>query len=179
MLFKKSKGKIIFLLDGDDYFKKNKLQFILNKFKYDKQLNFVQDKPFCNRRKKLLKLKKKLHTYSIWPSFYPTSCIAVRRSFLSAFLKSSENSKFPNLEIDARLSIYAFLKNEFITIDKSFTIYNFDPNGITSKYKKFTCGWWKKRNEAFEFMKILMKKMTVKLKPTIDYYFTKLINYNI
>ena len=179
IIYKKSKGKIIFLLDSDDYFKKDKLKYILDKFKHDKKLNFLQDKPFCSKRKKNLELKKKRHTYSIWPSFYPTSCIAMRRLFFAEFLKLSKKTQFPNLEIDARLSIYAFLKNKFKIIDKNLTIYNFDQNGIMSKYKKFSFGWWKKRNEAFGYMRFLCQKMKIKFIPSFDYYFTKLINYII
>ena len=50
-LFKKSKGEIIFLLDGDDSFKKNKLSFIFNLFKKNKNLDFVQDVPFDTKNK--------------------------------------------------------------------------------------------------------------------------------
>ena len=40
-LFKKSKGDIIFLLDGDDQFKKNKIQIVVNEFKKNKNLKFI------------------------------------------------------------------------------------------------------------------------------------------
>ena len=87
--------------------------------------------------------------------------------------------KFPNLEIDARLCIFAFLSKSFKTYQKNLTIYNFDYSGITSKYKKFSFNWWLKRNEAFDFMKILMKKMKLKFIPSLDYFLTKLINFFI
>ena len=62
---------------------------------------------------------------------------------------------------------------------KNLTIYNFDYLGITSKYKKFSLNWWKKRGEAFDFMKILMKKMKLKFIPSLDYFVTKVINFFI
>lgn len=178
-IFKKSRGNLIFLLDGDDFFKKNKLRIISKKFIENKNLKFIQDRPFDLNLKKNMILKKKNFNSSIWPSFYPTSSIAIKREFLNNFFKVSEIKKFPNLEIDARLSIYAFLNNQFNVFEKTFTIYNFDNFGITSAYKKYSLKWWKKRNEAFDFMKILMKKKKFIFIPSLDYYITKIINFFI
>ena len=36
------------------------------------------------------------------------------------------------------------LKKQFFITKKCLTIYNYDENGITSKYKKFSKFWWKK-----------------------------------
>ena len=58
----------------------------------------------------------------------------------------------------------------------SKNIYNYDENGISSKYKKFSKFWWKKRNEAFEYMISLMKKFNTKSRLGPDYYLTKIIN---
>ena len=58
-LFKKSKGELIFLLDGDDQFKKNKIQIIFNEFRKNKRLNFLQDKPYLSEKKKIHVIKKK------------------------------------------------------------------------------------------------------------------------
>ena len=87
-----------------------------------------------------------------------------------------KKKKFPNLEIDSRLVIYAFLKKDLKIINKSFTIYNFDQHGITSNYKKFSKKWWIKRKEAFDYMELLMKKLQIKIRRGPDFYFTKLIN---
>ena len=59
-LFKKSKGKIIFLLDGDDQFKKKKLNILCKKFEKNKDLKFIQDQPYLNYEKKYMQLKKKI-----------------------------------------------------------------------------------------------------------------------
>ena len=126
--------------------------------------------------KKILNLKIKKHLFSIWPSIYPTSCIAIRISYFNEFLKYIEKKKFPNLEIDSRLIIFAFLKNDLKIINKSFTVYNFDETGITSNYEKFNIKWWKKRKEAFAYMEFLMKKLKLKFSKGPDFYFTKLIN---
>jgi glycosyltransferase involved in cell wall biosynthesis len=178
-LFKISKGNIIFLLDSDDVFKKNKL-FEINKiFKKNKDIDFIQDTPFISLKKKKMVLKKKNHLFSIWPSFFPTSCIAFKKSFFLQFLKSLKQNKFSNLEIDARLSIYSYLKKQLFITNKCLTIYNYDELGISSKYKKFSKYWWKKRNEAFDYMIYLMKKFNIKLYLGPDFYLTKIINFFI
>jgi len=58
-LFKISKGNIIFLLDSDDMFRKNKLFEISKIFKKNKKINFIQDTPLINLFKKKMLLKKK------------------------------------------------------------------------------------------------------------------------
>jgi len=175
-LFQISKGNIIFLLDSDDIFKKNKLSEINKIFKKNRKIDFIQDTPINSFLKKKMLLKKKNHFFSIWPSFFPTSCIAFKRKFFDNFLKVLKKNKFSNLEIDARLSIYAYIINQFYITNKSLTIYNYDENGISSKYKKFSKFWWKKRNEAFEYMISLMKKFNTKSRLGPDYYLTKIIN---
>ena len=178
-LFKISKGNIIFLLDSDDMFRKNKLFEISKIFKKNKKINFIQDTPLKNLFKKKMLLKKKKHFFSIWPSFFPTSCITFERSFFQNFLKVLRKNEFPNLEIDARLSIYAHIRKQFFLTKKCLTIYNYDENGISSKYKKFSKNWWKKRDEAFSYMIFLMKKFDIKLFLGPDFYLTKIINFFI
>jgi len=178
-LFKKSKGEIIFFLDGDDFFDRNKIKNIVKFFENNNEINFVQDRPYLTKFKKKMSLKKKNHYSSIWPGFYPTSSIAIKRKFFLDFLKFVEKNRFSNLEIDARISMFAFLKKQFFTINKSFTKYNLDDSGITSKYKKFSILWWKKRNEAFDYLFFLHKKLKIRFNFGIDFFITKLINFFI
>ena len=51
-LFKISKGDIIFLLDSDDQFKKNKIIEINKIFQQNKKINFIQDTPLESLHKK-------------------------------------------------------------------------------------------------------------------------------
>ena len=55
--------------------------------------------------------------------------------------------------------MYANLKNKLKVLNKSYTFYNTDPKGISSKYKKFSKLWWKKRNEAFDYLQYLYRKL--------------------
>ena len=178
-LFKKSKGEIIFFLDGDDSFKKNKVENIVKFFEKNKEMDFIQDRPYMMKFKKEMYIRKKYHYFSIWPGFYPTSSIAIRRKFFLEFLKYIEKNKFSNLEVDARISMFAFLKKQFSILDKSFTNYNLDETGITSKYKKYSTLWWKKRDEAFTYLFFLHKKLKIRFSYSIDFFITKLINFFI
>ena len=60
---KKSKGKIIFLLDSDDYFNKKKLSIIVKKFIDDDKLEFLQDIPVFSDNNKNYYLRKKIHFF--------------------------------------------------------------------------------------------------------------------
>lgn len=175
-LFKISKGKIIFLLDGDDRYSSNKLKTIIKSFDKNKKLNLLQDKPFSKRKKNFLKLKTKKNIPYIWPSFYPTSCISIRRSFFKKFLKYIQANKFSNLEIDARISMFAFLSGNLFFIKKNLTYYDHDKFGIMSNYNKFSLNWWRKRNDAFDYFFFLKKKFDKKTIYSFDFIITKLIN---
>ena len=91
--FKKSKGKYIFLLDGDDYFKINKVSFIINNFNKNKNLKLIQDFPIKIKSKKKFFLKKKFNK-NIWPSIIPTSSICVERKYFQYFLKYIQKTNF-------------------------------------------------------------------------------------
>ena len=173
---KKSKGNIICLLDGDDYFKKDKLKKIDQFFKDNKKLNCVFDIPIhsCAR----FNLKYKLTNYSIWQTIFPTSCISLRRNFIIDFFKNIKKSDFPNLEVDARLSIFSkFYMDEFNILNKKLTYYNYDQNGITANIKKYSKTWWMRRSEAFSYLRIIMKKKKLPFVFSFDYYLTNFLTF--
>ena len=176
-LVKKCKGDIIFLLDGDDFFKKNKLERLIQIFEKNKNLNFLQDTPINSLTRSKMFLNKRLTNYTIWPRFFPTSSIVVRKTYFKNFLKEVLPNKFPNLEIDARITIYSHLKNQFTRINNSYTIYNTDTKGITSNYKKFRSKWWIKRMEAFNYMQYISKILKIDFKKGPDFYLTRFINF--
>ena len=80
-LFKISKGNIIFLLDSDDFFLKSKIKFIQNKFKEDKKLNFIQDRPYSNQKKSSIKLKKKKSFIFYLAKFLPYKLYCFKKKF--------------------------------------------------------------------------------------------------
>ena len=155
--FKKSKGKIICLMDSDDYFGKKKLEFINDYFNENKKKNILFDIPFS--KKKHFFPKQKNHSYSIWPSIIPTSGISLKRDFMKKFIKVAQRKKYHHLEIDSRISIFSYhYMNEINYTKTRLTFYNIDPFGISSKYNKFSKLWWHKRFQAFSYLKYILKK---------------------
>ena len=175
--FKKSKGKIICLLDGDDYFKKNKLKKIFNFFNKNQNYNILYDIPHIKSSNFII--KKKMSSI-IWPTIFPTSCISVRKKFFKIFLKNIYKNNFLNLEIDARLVIFSkFYMNEYNILNDKLTYYNFDPNGITAKISKFSKKWWLRRSEAFSYLSYIKKKKQETFDFSFDFIITKLITFII
>ena len=182
--FLKSKGKIIFLLDSDDFYLKNKVKLFVNFFEKKKNLNFIQANPIYFFPKKKLRetkrLRKKIFTFHTWPYFNPTSTMAFRREFLSKVLKeiSFSKKKFGRMFFDARAFIYIyFFENNYLRLNNYLTLYNQNDFGDTIKnYDKKNSNWWKRRYEYHQFVQLLfLKKNKVHLK-FIDYFITFFIN---
>ena len=176
--FKQSKGKIICLMDSDDYFGKNKLEFVNYYFNKNKKKNILFDIPFS--KKKNFLPKQKNHSYSIWPSIIPTSGISLKRNAMKKFIKVSQRKKFHHLEIDSRMSIFSYhYINEINYTKTRLTFYGIDPFGISSKYSKFSKLWWYKRFQAFAYLKYILRKKNERFIISLDFLITKILNYFI
>ena len=82
------------------------------------------------------------------------------------------------LEIDARLYFFSrIFENNHSFIDKNLTIYTHDPNGISSKYKKFSKEWLEKRKQAHIFLNSFYKHNNYPFK--IDFVLTRLLHFII
>ena len=113
---------------------------------------------------------------TIWPTIFPTSCISVRKKFFKIFLKNIYKNNFVNLEVDARLVIFSkFYMNEYNILNSKLTYYNFDPNGITAKIRKFSKKWWLRRSEAFSYLKNVKKMKDEPLNLSFDFMITKFV----
>ncbi len=173
--FKKCKGNIICLMDADDSFVKNKLSIINKIFEINKSFNCVFNIPKNNQNQ--FKFKNKINNISIWPTIFPTSCISFRRNFFKKFIQYSKKNKLPNLEIDARVTIFSkFFVNEYNIINKKLTFYDYDHKGITANIKKFSKFWWIRRREAYIYLKYIMKKKKAPFKASLDYYITFILS---
>lgn len=182
--FLKSKGEIIFLLDGDDAFLKNKVKYFVNTFKKDKKLEFLQDNPIYHypktnlKEKKILKSKKLI--FHTWPYFNPTSTMAFQRNFFDKFLKeiSFSDKKFETMAIDARAIIYVyFFSKNFKILNKYLTIYTQNIRGYTiSEYNNKGAAWWKRRLEFHNFVQTLFFKKKKTYYKLLDYYLTYIMN---
>ena len=175
--FRKSRGKIIFLIDSDDYFKEKKISCVVNEFK-KKKANIIFDLPTL-KSQSLDKNKKFSNSLlkNYWSYIPPTSCIAIKRE---AFLKIYEYiyfEKYPSIWLDFRIGIISkYILEEYNIINKNLTYYWQSQNNISSKNRYLTINWWKRRMEAHEFVRYLLTKNKIKYEKNFDYLITKIIN---
>ena len=88
--FKKSKGEIIFLLDSDDLFTKNKIKIVINTFLKNKKISSLFDLPIYKYRNKLKFIKNKKKVISnFWPFIPPQSCIVMKREKFKEMIKKT------------------------------------------------------------------------------------------
>ena len=118
---------------------------------------------------------KKRNKKNLWPTIFPTSCISTRRNNFKKFTKFIKPKNFPSLEVDARFVIFSkFYNKEYKLIMDQLTTYNTDYYGITSKIKKFSKRWWLRRDQAYEYLKYILKYKNEKLGITLDSIVTRL-----
>ena len=174
-----SKGEIVCLLDGDDKFKKNKLKEI-NKFFHYNSSSFVQD---LIHNSKDVKQYKQVDRYflffKILPKFFPTSTFSIKKKELKFFFKNYNYNNLELLEIDARLYFFSkIFKKDHSLLHKNLTVYVKDQYGISSKFKRFSKEWLKKRNQAHIFLKYFFRnnKYPYKVDSLLSKLFYFLVN---
>ena len=178
---KKSKGKIICLLDSDDFFSFNKVREVVKKFNSNIKSNVVFDIPSIYRsNSNISPFKynfKRLTKNKIWPTTFPTSSISLKRNFLDFCLNFLKKKKFQFLEIDFMICCISIsIFNNYIILKKNLTFYRQVPNSIMSNYPKYGKNWWIKRSEAFDFFIFLKKNFNKKNFLSLDYLITKIIS---
>ncbi|WP_025116751.1 glycosyltransferase [Lysinibacillus fusiformis] len=133
--FKESKGEFIFLLDSDDYFKKEKVEKVINFFKEHPNIDVIQhpleevDKD-SNLLHTVVPVLKKVQNYkeyiyeteSIYHLFSMTSALAFRRGYLKKVFPLDEDD-FSYMCVDTRLMIVAALQTNILTIEDTLTYY--------------------------------------------------------
>ena len=177
--FRLSSGDIVCLLDGDDFFLKDKISKISQFFLENPQIQIIFDTPNIAIKDKIVPLKLKRKPFNNnWPSTIPTSGISFRKAFFDLCLKSNLLSKYPSLEIDFRLNFFSKkVHNKYIHLEEYMTFYRTVDDGIMSKSKKFTANWWRKRLNAHYFINDIYKQNKILHKKNYDFYITKAIVY--
>ena len=141
----KSKGKIICLLDSDDFFKKNKVKEIVNFFSKNPSQEILFDCPliYKNKDDRNLSLDNFFIRENKWPKFPPTSCMSFEAKTLKNVIKKNNFKKFPNLAIDFFLAVYysVILKNFYIH-KSHLTYYRQVGDGTDSNYIKYRSSKW-------------------------------------
>ncbi len=173
-----SNGNLIYLLDGDDYFLKNKLHSVNNIFKKNTNIKVVFDTSLKKKENKFssYKIKKKINK-NVWPTIINTSSIAIKKEFILEILDKKLFDNFNLLEIDFRINVYSrnIKKNFFITKD-SYTVYRQLNESIMGNIKKYSSKWWQKRKQAHEFMQIMYFNNGLKYHNKLDFLLTNFIN---
>ena len=176
---KKAKGKIICLLDSDDFFKKNKIKSIVEFFKKNKKIEVIFDRPIYYYDKKNMdhcKINFRSRENK-WPIFSPTSCISIQKKSLDIALKKTSINRYPHVWLDFRIACYFAFKNMFIVKSDFLTFYRQIENSADKNYIKFfNRNWWVRRNQSFEFLKYMDLKRFNKSKKTLDFFITKTLN---
>ena len=98
--YKLSSGKIIFLLDSDDYFHEKKIEKVVNFFIKNIDVKILFDYPLFSKNEKNLSIKKsKKIFFKKWPYIHPTSCISLRREVFEDIYKTVSIKKYPDVWI--------------------------------------------------------------------------------
>jgi len=174
-----SKGKYIFLLDGDDTYKKNKVKEAINSIK-DKKVLFLDSH---ENNKDNIKQINKVHGFketnlyktliNTWPKGVCTSCIVLNRDLLNEFFKKIRTRKFNYLAIDILLAIYCNIKYKVIKSSKILTKKYYVKDSVDSSYVGFfNKYYWFRRSEQHDFYTYINKSKKLNL----DFIITKIIN---
>ena len=174
-----SKGKIICLLDGDDFFEKNKISLIYNNFNNKKFVN--QDIPILLYENENIKKNQNikffksnfLYKYFInsWMNIFGTSCLSCDRETLEKFFIENDNYNYPFLAIDTLLVNDSVLKKKYFQIGSALTVKSINNQNLDKKYsgilnRKF----WLRRIQQHNYFRSKQKYYN------IDYFITFLIN---
>ena len=176
---KYSTGDLVFLLDSDDFFHKNKNQKIIDEFKKN-NLSILFDLPFYYYNDNKIK-KKKDYIFSnktYWPYIPPQSCITLKREFFIEIEKYKNFKMFPNIWMDFRIGISSkYLFKNFKILKTNLTYYRQKETSESYKFKYLSRNWWKRRLEAHNFIKFFFEKNDITYTRNYDYFLTKLFNY--
>ena len=174
---KLASGEIIFLCDSDDYFEKNKIELILNKYFENINFKIVLDLPLIksNNSIELKKIKKKIIS-NYWPYLPPTSCISMKRNFFEKIFNEINIQKFPDIWLDFRLGIFSkYILNELIFVKKNLTFYRQTETNISSKFNYLSKNWWSRRYQAHKYIKYFFEKNNLTYKKNLDFFLTSLV----
>jgi glycosyltransferase involved in cell wall biosynthesis len=179
--FKKSKGEIIFLLDSDDLFTKNKIKTVINTFLKNKKISSLFDLPIYKYRNKLKFIKNKKKVISnFWPFIPPQSCIVMKREKFKEIIKKINFNLFPDIWMDFRIGMYLkYIKKDFYILDQNLTFYRQSQDMISANFKFLSFAWWKRRKQAHRYVRYFFFKNNIRHIKNLDYLLTNLVNYFI
>ena len=79
--------------------------------------------------------------------------------------------------MDFRLAIYLkYIEKNFFIFNENLTYYRQNINSISSNFKFSSVNWWKRRLQAYEYIKYFFNINKISYKKNFDYYLTVVIN---
>ncbi len=172
-----SKGDLIFLLDSDDYFYKEKIEKIVNYFNNNNNAKIVFDYPLIVQNNKIYSEKIKLRFFkTYWPYIHPTSCISIKKDCFEELLKVISYKDFTDVWLDLRICLFSkYILKDFHIINENLTFYRKTASNISSKFHKFSKNWWKRRMQAHQFFQQFSKDNKLNFYKNFDFLLTKFI----
>ena len=172
-----SSGEIIFLLDSDDYFNKEKIEKVVNYFRDNKKAKIVFNFPFIVENENIYedKIKDKfIKTY--WSYIHPTSCISIRKDCFDELLKIISYKDFTDVWLDLRICLFSkYILKDFHIINENLTFYRKTVTNQSSKFRKFSKNWWKRRMQAHQFFQKFSSDNKLNFDKNLDFFITKFI----
>ena len=171
-----STGDIIFFLDSDDYFQKNKIEKVIDSFLKDNNKMIIYDFPIILRNEtKIIQKKYNSLFKTYWGYIHPTSCISVRKKIINKVFESTLSENFTDIWFDLRILLFSKYLMNYDVINDNLTFYRQTDNNVSSKFKKFSKNWWNRRNDAHNYFFDFMEKNNLKTQKNLDFYVTKLV----
>ena len=153
-------------MDGDDFFKNNKLRNIYKKYELCEKI-LLQDKCLNYNESKKIKFKYMHKVYkqsflykkimNFWPEIYGTSSLSGNMNVLKSFFKKVSLKKWNLLAIDALLVLYCLHRNIFFLNNEILTIKSIRNNNLGDKYKIMSKKFWARRNQQITYWEFISK----------------------
>ena len=172
-----STGDLIFFLDSDDYFHEKKIETIVNYFKNNDKTKIVFDLPInVYENSNHIEKGNKNFFKTYWPFIHPTSCITIKKEVFNELFTAISSKDFTDVWMDLRVCIYAqYVLKNFSRVNENLTYYRRTDSNVSSKFKKYSKNWWKRRGQAHQYFRSFCTDNNIKFKKNLDYLITKSI----
>jgi cellulose synthase/poly-beta-1,6-N-acetylglucosamine synthase-like glycosyltransferase len=155
-------GRTICLLDGDDFFSKEKLSVIHSLFHTGKKiLNQDNIIGYCENKSKTFKISnKKFYKnnyfykkfFNSWPLVFGTSSISVSLEYLNEFFSNIDPHRYNFLAIDTLMIIYFQKKECLCNYGKKITFKSFHQDNLDKNFsKRISKKFWLRRMQQHNY----------------------------
>ena len=172
-----STGELIFFLDSDDYFHEKKIETLVNYFKNNDKTKIVFDLPInVYENSNYIEKGNKNLFKTYWPFIHPTSCITIKKEIFNKLFESISSKEFTDVWMDLRICIYAqYILKNFDRINENLTYYRRTGSNVSSKFKKYSKNWWRRRGQAHQYFYSFCINNNIRFEKNLDYLLTKFI----